>query len=165
MRLKTILTFLIVFALATAASAQTKISGTEQCGKPDPEHSLQVGDRTNHSFVISQGKCTWTKPVEIEGIQGKEGVWTEFAEIRGNTSRYRFYYVDTMANGDQSFYRGKGTMTLKGGVRQSAEEKWTLVGGTGKLKGIKGKGTNQFKTAGADGSSTWDTEGEYELPK
>ena len=165
MRLKTLLSFVIVLALAAAASAQTKISGTQQCAKPDPEHSIQVGDRPNHSFAITQGKCTWTKPVEIEGIQSKEGVWTEFAEIRGNNSRYRFYYVDTMANGDQSFYRGKGTMTLKGGVPQSAEEKWTLVGGTGKLKGLKGKGTNTLKTAAADGSSTWDIEGEYELPK
>lgn len=162
---KTVLSFLIVLALATAARAQTKISGTNQCGEPDQEHSIQVGDRTNHSFVISQGKCTWTKPVEIEGIQSKEGVCTESAEISGNTSRYRFYYVVTMASGDKVFYRGEGTMTLKGGVPQSAEDKWTLAGGTGKLKGIKGKGTNKLKTAGADGSSTWDTEGEYELPK
>jgi hypothetical protein len=165
MRLKIFFTLLIVFALAAAASAQTKISGTEQCGKPDQEHSIQVGDRPNHSFAISQGKCTWTKPMEIAGIQTKEGVYTEFAETSGNTLRYRFYYVDTMANGDKAHYRGEGTMTVKDGVPQSGDEKWTLVRGAGKLKGIKGKGTNTLKTAAADGSSTWDCEGEYELPK
>jgi len=165
MRPKTILTFLVVFALAAVASAQTKISGTLQCGKPDEVHAIQVGDRPNHSFAISQSKCTWTKPWEIAGIQSKEGIGTEFDEISGDTSRYRFYFVDTMANGDKAYYRGEGTATLKGGVYQSADEKWTLVGGTGKLKGIKGKGTNKLKAAAADGSSTYDSEGEYELPK
>jgi hypothetical protein len=58
MRLKIILTFFIVLALASLASAQTKISGTAQCGKLDQENSIQIGDRANHSFSISQGKCT-----------------------------------------------------------------------------------------------------------
>jgi hypothetical protein len=165
MRLKTILTLFIVLALVSLASAQTKISGTAQCGKPDQENSIQIGDRANHSFSISQGKCTWSKPVEIGGIQSKEGIGTLLAEIGGNTSRYRFYYVDTMANGDKAIYRGQGTMTLKDGVAQSGEETWTLVGGTGKLKGVKGKGTNKLKVAAADGGSTWDVEGECELPK
>ncbi len=165
MRLRIIVTFAIVFTLAAVASAQTKFSGTAQCGKADQEHSIQIGDRANHSFTISQGKCTWTKPVEIEGIESKEGVYTTSGEASANTVHYRFSYIDTMANGDKAFYRGEGTMTMKGDVPQSAEEKWTLVRGTGKLKGIKGKGTNTLKTAAADGSSTWDTEGEYELPK
>ena len=163
MRLKTILTFLIVFALAAVASAQTRISGTLQCAKADPEHSLQVGDRPNHSFVISQGKCTWTKPVEIGGIQSKEGVWTDSAEVSGDTSRYRGYYMDTMANGDKVYYRYEGTATLKDGVPQSVEQKWTLVRGTGKLKGIKGKGT--YKGKGGPEGITYEIEGEYELPK
>ncbi|MGD0920662.1 MAG: hypothetical protein ABSA70_02720 [Terriglobia bacterium] len=165
MRLKIIFTFLVVFALAAAASAQTKISGAQTCAKADVEYSIQVGDRPNHAFVISQAKCTWTKPWEIAGIQGKEGIATGFSEISGDTSRYRGSYVQTMANGDKVHYRYDGTATLKDGVPQSAELKWTLVGGTGKLKGIKGKGTNKLKAAAADGSSTWDCEGEYELPK
>ena len=41
---------------------------------------------------------------------------------------------------------------------------WTFTGGTGKLKGIKGKGTYKDKGA-ADGSGTIEVEGEYELPK
>jgi hypothetical protein len=159
------LTFLIVFALAAVASAQTKVSGTQQCGKPDQEHSIQVGDKPNHSFVITQGKCTWTKPFEIAGVQDKESLETAFAEIRGNTSRVRGYDVDTVANGDKVFYRFEGTITLKDGVPQSCEAKWAYAGGTGKLKGIKGKGTCKLASAAADGTVTWDCEGEYELPK
>ena len=165
MRLKIFFTLLVVFALAAVASAQTKFSGTAQCAKPDQDHSIQVGDRANHSFELTQGKCTWAKPYEIAGIQSKEGVYTEFDEVSGDTSRYRGYYMDTMANGDKVYFRYEGTATLKDGVLQSADQKWTLVRGTGKLKGIKGKGTDKLKAAAADGSSTWDTEGEYELPK
>jgi hypothetical protein len=53
---------------------------------------------------------------------------------------------------------------LKEGIFQSAEVTWTITGGTGKLKGLKGKGTSRGKGA-ADGTSTWEAEGEYELPK
>ena len=165
MRFTMFLLFVIVFALTTVASAQTKISGTAQCGKADEEHAIQIGDRPDHSFAISQGKCTWTKPMEIAGIQSKEGVYTTLAEGTGNTLHYRFYYVDTMANGDKAYYHGEGTMTVKDGVIQSGDEKWTLVGRAGKMRGVRGKGTNTFKAAGADGSSTWDAEGEYEIVK
>ena len=100
MKLKIIFTLLVVFALAAIASAQTKMSGTAQCGKPDQEYSIQVVDRPNHSFVISQSKCTWIKPWQIAGIQNKEGVGATFAEISGNTSRILEFCVQTMANGD-----------------------------------------------------------------
>lgn len=165
MKVKTFFLCVIVFALAAAASAQTKISGTAQCGKPDKEYTIQVGDRPNHSFSISQGKCTWTKPFEIAGTQNKEIVGTGFAEISGNTSRSHGYDVDTMANGDKAYYREEVTMTLKDGVPQSGEVKWTFIRGTGKLKGIKGKGTCKLTSAAADGSATYECEGEYELPK
>jgi len=165
MKLKIIFTLLVVFALAAVASAQTKMSGTAQSSKPDQEYTIQVRDRPNHSFVISQAKCTWTKPWEIAGIQNKEGVGTTFAEIRGNTSRTLEYCVQTMANGDKAYLREEGTITLKDGVPQSVDVKWTFVGGTGKLKGVKGKGTCKLREVAADGSMTGDCEGEYELPK
>jgi len=157
-------TFLIVFPLAAAANAQTKISGTLQCGKADPVYAIQVGDRPNHSFAISQIKCTWTRPLEIAGVQSKEDVYTGFSEARGNRSNDHSYGVVTMANGDKCFVRPQESSTLKDGMLESAEGKWTFVGGTGKLKGLKGKGTYKGKGA-ADGTSTWEIEGESELPK
>jgi len=164
MRLKIIFMCLAAFALAAAAGAQTRMSGTEQCGNPVKHYSLQIGDRPNHSFTIEQGKCTWVKPVKIAGIASKQGVYTELAETSGDHTRYRFYYVDTMANGDKAYYRGEGSMIMKNGALQSCVEKWNLVGGTGKLHGVRGKGTNTFKSAAADGNTLWDTVGEYQLP-
>ena len=71
MRLKIIFTLLIVLALAAAASAQTKFSGTLQCGKPDQQQAIEVGDRPNHSFVIYQLKCTWTNPSKLREFKAR----------------------------------------------------------------------------------------------
>ena len=162
MRLKTLLSFLVVFALATVASAQTKLSGTLQCAKPDQQHAIEVGDRPNHSFVISQTKCTST--LEIAGVQSKEEVATLFSEVSGNRSYVQSYGVFTMTNGDKYYARSQGSATLKEGVFESIEGKWSHAGGTGKLKGLKGKGTLKGKGA-PDGTFTLEVEGEYELPK
>jgi len=164
MRLKIIFTLLIVFALAAVASAQTKISGTLQCSKADPVYAIQVGDRPDHAFTISKLTCTWTKPTEIGGIIHKSEEAAIFGEVSGNRVRGRGQNVETMANGDKFYVRTQISEILKEGVLQTGEVTWTITGGIGKLKGIKGKGTSKGKGA-ADGTSTWEVEGEYQLPK
>ena len=164
MRLKTILMFLTVFTLAAAASAQTKISGTLQCTKADPVYTIQVGDRPDHAFTIGKLTCTWTKPTEIAGIIHKNEEVTMFGEVTGNRVRARSRNVDTMVNGDKYYVSTQASETLKEGALQTAEVTWTITGGTGKFRGMKGKGTTKGKGA-ADDTSTWEVEGEYELPK
>ena len=46
---------------------------------------------------------------------------------------------------------------------ESTKGTWVFLGGTGKLKGIKGKGTFECKSAGD--VSSCDIAGEYTLPK
>ena len=70
----------------------------------------------------------------------------------------------TMTNGDKYYVRSQGSATLKDGVPESGEGKWSYAGGTGKLKGVKGKGTCTGKGA-PDGTATVEAESEYELPK
>ncbi len=102
--------------------------------------------------------------MEVAGIQDKEYVAVEVDEIRGTSSGSHGSGVDSMANGDKCYVRFHGSGTVKDGAPQTAEGTWTYTGGTGKLKGIKGKGTYKGK-AEADGSFTHEIEGEYELPK
>lgn len=161
MKSKTIWIFLFVLAVATGAEGQNKLSAPWQCTKPEPQYRIDVADRPNHAFVISQFKCTAMKPWEIAGVQTEGGTGTHFDDVRGTTSRYRGYFVATMANGDKAFYPYQGTATLKEGVIESAEHKWTLVGGTGKLKGVKGQGTCKGK-GNPDGTVNWECEGEYQ---
>jgi hypothetical protein len=162
MRLKIIFTLLIVLALAMIASAQTKVTSAAQCAKPDQQQAIAVGDRPDHFFTISQFKCTWTKFVEIAGLQSNEFVNTVFTEVSGNRSHGQAYTVVTMTNGDKYYARSQGSATLKDGAFET-EGKWSYAGGTGKLKGLKGQGTYKGKGA-PDGTSTYEMEGEYELP-
>ena len=155
----------LVFFLAAVlgASAQTKISGTALCAKPDPMHMVEVGDSPGHAVSIAQSKCNWTKPMDIAGIQTKEDVDTGVDDVHGGKSRGHGYVVGTMSNGDKMYVHYHGSATLKDGAPDTAEGAWEFAGGTGKLKGIKGKGTYKG-TAGPDGI-TYEVEGEYTLPQ
>ena len=105
MRFKAIPAFLTVLVLATLSFAQTKISGTVQCSKPDQQQKIEIGDQPGHAFAINQGKCKWTKPMEIAGTQTKEDIGTGFDEINGNKSHGHGYVVGTLANGDKMHVR------------------------------------------------------------
>jgi uncharacterized protein affecting Mg2+/Co2+ transport len=153
----------VVLLGAAASSAQTKMSGAGTCAKPDVEHSIQVPDSPGQTFAISQVKCTWSKPWEIEGQATKGGVAMVFAHTKGNTIRRSEVYVDTLANGDKVFYTYDQTATTKDNVPQSTKGKWTITSATGKTKGIRGSGTCSV-TPQADGSAQFECQGEYTMP-
>lgn len=152
----------VLFGVATAG-AQIKVSGTAQFGKPDPQHMIPVGDRPDHNLAVDQTKCTWTKPEEIGGDKSKDGVSTATQDISGSSVRTRGVHVTTMESGDKYFVAYQGTGTMKDGALQSGKGTWSFTGGTGKLKGIKGKGTYTC-TASGDGS-TCEIEGDYQMGK
>src|SRR5262249_28597219 len=148
--------FVLALALMMAASAaaQTKQSGTAQC-KTESEQNMEVGDRPGHALGVSKATCTWTKPMEMAGSQTKEGVDVASAEITGNKLRVHGYHTGTLANGDKFYVRFQGTGTSKDGKPETAEGTWSYTGGTGSLKGLKGKGTYKGK-ANPDGSITYE---------
>jgi hypothetical protein len=153
----------VALLLSTVAAAQTKVSGTVQCGKPDQQSALDVADRPHHSFMIGQGKCSWAQPMEIAGAKSKDDSFTMFSEASGNSVHERGYITDTTDTGDKYTVRVEGSMAMAGDKPTSEKGTWTFVSGTGKLKGIKGKGTFEGK---ADGDNmNISVEGEYELPK
>jgi hypothetical protein len=162
MRHKSYAAVLCLLLCAGVAHAQVKASGTLKCDKPAVQHKIDVGP--NHAFVLDQAKCSADKdkPFEINGVKSGSGVSTNSTEVQGNKSRYQGYYVDAMENGDQGEYSFHGTAIMKDATIQTAEDSWTLVHGTGKLKGAKGKGTCKG-TGASDGSIAWECHGEYTL--
>lgn len=148
--------------LAAGLGAQTKISGTEQC-KPDPSTPVAIGDKPNHAFAIGKSQCTWSKPFEMAGVQIKEGAGVAVSEITGDKSSERGYHMGTMANGDKLSVRFQGAGNSKDGKPVNGGGTWSFTDGTGKLKGIRGKGTYKG-TANADGTMTYQVDGEYSLP-
>ena len=161
MRLRTLLVLLFSVALAATAAAQTKISGTATC-KADPSTPVAVTDVPNHAFRWASPSAPGTSS-RWGAFSTKTGVSTSLDEINGDALTFRGYHVATMANGGTttSSFTGKGMS--KDGKPLSGEGTWAFTSGTGKYKGIKGKGT--FKGKGnADGSMTYQIDGEYSLP-
>ncbi len=161
MRVKTALVFIGFAALAASAVAQTKVSGTAQC-KADPPTPVEIGDKPGHAFAINKAQCTWSK-LEIGGVAYKDGVSVSTDEIDGDKSSGGGYHTATMANGDKTTAHFHGTATTKDGKFVSGSGTWTFSSGTGKFKGIKGKGTYKG-TPNADGTVTYQVDGEYSLP-
>ena len=161
------LTLVVCFLLtgcAASALAQTKVSGTGKCGKPDASHVVEVGDRAGHVLVLTRESCTWTAPMEMAGLKSKTYTGAVTSDVSGENSQDRGYVVMTMDNGDKAFIRFQGTGASKAGGGHTADGTWSYTGGTGKLKGLKGKGT--FKSSGATADVTEDqVEGDYSLPE
>jgi hypothetical protein len=138
----TVLPACALFALVTvsAAQAQTKFEGKLDCGKPDPNHVVPVADTAKHALILAASKCKWTEGA-IGGQQLKDEEDVVESDAIGNISHDRGYGVGSVANGDKYFIHFKGTSTLKDDQPVSGECTWKFTGGTGKLKGITGKGT------------------------
>ncbi|HXY03270.1 MAG TPA: hypothetical protein VEI49_06795 [Terriglobales bacterium] len=168
MNFRGIATLLMMLGLATLSVAQTKISGLNKCGKPDQVQKIDIGDKPDHAFAISQGKCTWTKAMEIGGTQTKEDVVTNSVEMSGAKAQVHGFVVGTLANGDKFYARTHGAEKYdKSGKIQSSEGSWSFVGGTGAVKSVKGEGTYSGRPDPIDpaGSVIFEISGEYEIPK
>ena len=161
MKIRFISLVLLGVLVAVGLSAQTKVSGTCTC-KPDSPSPVALADKPNHFFAVGKAQCTWTK-FEVAGLQPKDSVATDLDEISGDTTTVRGYHVATMTNGDTWVAEYQGSGKSKDGKPVSGEGTWSFTSGTGKLKGIKGKGTYKG-TPNADGSMTYQCDGVYSLP-
>jgi hypothetical protein len=102
--------------------------------------------------------------MEMAGLKSTTYTAAVTSDVNGAKSQDRGYVVMTMDNGDKAFVRFQGAGTSNPGGAHSGEGTWSYTGGTGKLKGLKGKGT--YKGSGASADVTEDqVEGEYTLPE
>jgi hypothetical protein len=93
---------IVCFAAATVG-AQTKVTGTAEFGKADPQQMIPAGDRPDHRLGVAQRKCTWTKPQNIGGDRTKQGVSTETDNVNGACIHARGTHVIIMESGDKYF--------------------------------------------------------------
>jgi len=151
----------VVVAFAVGlASAQTKATLSGNCSKPDVQQSLPAGDQDGHVFMLAQSKCTVKG--DVGGAAGKDGVASEHRDATKKHSKGWGVFVETLDSGDKVFYNYQTNLTLKEDGSASGSNKYQIVGGTGKMKGIKGAGTCKL-TGTADGGVDYSCEGEYAL--
>ena len=164
MKQRMIWVVMLGLALASMSAAQTKTSGTISCTKPDPVYSIDAGDRAGHALGLLKTACTWTTPMQIEGVATKDGSDVVSSDASGTKVHANGYHLSNMANGDKIYVRFSGTDTItKEGKPDTSVGTWSYTGGTGKFKGITGKGTYKGK-ADASGNMVSEIEGEYTLP-
>jgi hypothetical protein len=157
--------WVIAFGLVSTvhSAAQKKISGTLICAKPDPEYTLDVGDLASHVYVLAKSACLWTRPMQIEGVDTKDSHDVNIVDGDDAKSDSSGYDVTNMANGDKVFIRFSGTdRSMKNGKPLSTGT-WRYTGGTGKFKGIMGKGTYKARPD-ASGNYVSEIDGDYSLP-
>jgi len=147
---------------AVGLHAETTTSGVATC-TPDQSSPVALTDKPNHYFAVGRAQCVWTG-FEVAGQPSKNGISTDLEEITGDSvASVRGYFVSTMLAGDTTTVRYQGSSKMKDGKFVSGQGTWTYTSGTGKLKGIKGKGTYKG-TPNADGSVSYKVDGEYRLP-
>jgi hypothetical protein len=162
MRIRVFGVALLALAFVGAAGAQTKISGKLHCAKADPSYSVEVPDHAGHTAMLSKLACTWTKPLEIEGLKSTSAVNVESDDMTATKMTASGFHTTTEDNGDKYFVTFHGTGPVKDGKPGDGTGTWMFTRGTGKLKGIKGKGTYAVEFA-ADGSADADVEGDYTI--
>jgi hypothetical protein len=165
MKLRIVSLMGLAFLLASAVGAQTKVSGQHKWPKaPEVVGTAEPGDRAGHALSLMKNTGgTWTTPLEMEGQKSTEGTSVAFLEMTATRATSNGTYVGNMDNGDKFFVSFHDTAAVKDGKAGVAKGTWSYTGGTGKLKGITGKGTYTV-TPNADGSAMVDVEGEYSVP-
>jgi uncharacterized protein GlcG (DUF336 family) len=161
--MKTRILSVAVFAFAAVAGAQTKQTGTLHCAKADPSYTVEVPDHAGHAVMLQKLACTWTTSLETAGLKSVSAVNVETDDATATKMTANGTHVTTTDNGDKYFVSYHGTSPMKDGKPGDGSGTWMYTGGTGKLKGIKGKGTYTIKFAD-DGTATAEVTGEYTLP-
>jgi hypothetical protein len=150
-----------LFVATTLLSAQNKLTMTGKCGKADTDQSVPAADMPGHNYAISAGKCT--AEGKVGSANAKEGAYAENQDIRGNVMKNWGTYAVTLDDGDKIFMDYQGTDTMKGNQLASGNNRWTITGGTGKMKGAKGVGQCKLAPAGST-DITYTCNGTYGMP-
>lgn len=153
---KLLLVALVALVCVSLSMAQSKVDTKWHCSKAATEHTLDVGDVPDHSYYIGQGKCDAT--ASAGELKEKTGTYTEFHDARKTSFTFHGHFNATADDGGTINYTYEGSGSTD--ITKPVANKWKIVGGTGKHKGIKGSGTCAGKQ-NADGSSDLECTGTY----
>jgi len=177
MRVKTVLVGICALTMVALSNAQgapgqgtqpssgtegmMKLTATMDCPKFEPSNPMDVGDQPGHMLAVGKVKCTYSKG-ELAGVQVKSEEDTFVMDMMPTRGTENGYGVIDTASGDKAFVKWQGSTTMKDKMPASASGTWSFTGGTGKLKGVKGKGSYKG-TYKPDGSATFQITGDYQV--
>jgi len=163
MSVRTVSVVVVVFMFASALAGQTKVGGKQHCPKPRALATAEAGDEAGHTMTLEKSTCTWLTPFEMVGERATDGTFVAFSESSSTRAATSGTYVGNTASGDK-FYVSFHWATLKDGTPpETVKGYWEFTGGTGKLKGITGKGT--YTATENENGGEANMEGEYSVPE
>jgi hypothetical protein len=137
---------LFVFA-AASTPAQTKgPAGT--CAKSTNMQTIDAGDQQGHVFAVQSATCTPT--TEVHGAKATSAGFAEHDDMTATRAHGWGVYTETFDSGDKLFYSYHTTAVMKDGALVSGSNTYSIIGGTGKMKGVHGSGSCKLKGT-ADG--------------
>jgi hypothetical protein len=161
MKYKSLGLTVLLAALAGSALAQNHISSTFNCAKVDTSQPVEVGDHPGHELLTNKlTSCAFNTPFELAGLKATAMSSAVAVDARGTKFRDQGYATMTMDNGDKAYMRLQGTGTSNEKGPPNEDGTWSFTSGTGKLEGLKGKGT--YKISPEAGHI--EIEGDYTLP-
>jgi len=154
---KLVLVALSLLVSASLAMAQSKIDTKWHCSKPT-DQKIDVGDVPDHTFWIGEGPCDATS--STGDLKEKSGHFAEFHDAWKASFSFHGYYNATAEDGDKVYYTYEGSGSSD--PTKPISNKWKIVRGSGKLKGIKGSGSCSGKV-NDDGSDDLTCTGTYSM--
>jgi hypothetical protein len=150
-------------ALNTRANAQMRYTWSFNCQSNVITQNIPTANRTSVGAVVGMLRCSGLTG-EIAGSAIKSWTHSYYVEAQGNQFRAWGVMVQTLASGDEVNFISQGNGTLVNGQQKTGQMEYQIIGGTGKVAGIKGSGacTIAYGAAGANAVATCN--GEYMLP-
>ncbi len=154
-----IIWFFFVFGIAmfdcAMAGEKIRVSAT---GVRTKWHSIEVGDESGHTIAVFENKNVY---IDEKTGEKSTGISRGTLDMNFKTGKgtVKGYVVRTFSNGDKVISMYEGNPAGKGRSKGT----FTVIRGTGKLEGIKGKGTWESKSL-APGISHMILDGEKEIP-
>src|SRR5208282_2558386 len=97
MKLRIVSMIGLALLFASAAGAQTKVTGKQQCPKGEVVGTADAGDKPGHSLqLIKSRTCTWSTPMEMAGRKSKDGSSVALAETTSTRATSTGTYVGNM---------------------------------------------------------------------
>jgi hypothetical protein len=128
----------LLASMATVASAQTKDSFSGKCEELKTQ-SVPAGDKSDHTYAVTQGKCTVSG--QLAGAATRGGEYSEHSESTASSTKSWGTHVVTTDGGDKIFVKYQVSGVMKNGNYVFTQHTYALMGGTGKMKDAKGAGT------------------------
>jgi hypothetical protein len=156
MKFKLLSACALFLLVVSSASAQAKTTTSGKCEKPTVQ-SIPVGDMDGHMYVIQSGTCAPKN--EVHGAKATSASFAEHGDMSGTHTKTSGVYTETFDSGDKLFYSYNNTGTVKDGAFTTGSNTYKIIGGTGKMKGMKGSGSCKLKGTD-DGGLTYNCTGE-----